>query len=407
MLKADVSLENEFSLYKNPGELPGGPEQAICLSVSFAGPLKLIAGWWAVHISDPDRLGRWWTLAKLLGAVLAIAVIVGVIAMAQFHQIELFGKTPAPMDSSGTAGEKSADKERVPRIHKDGIWAAFIEAPETGATNFWIRTTSLALGLPFVFGALLMLFLRRRPVCKVYLVVLQPHQPFPVIDRQLARSDDTHVFAVRALGRDVRTRFFRLHDEPEGSPWTLETTSLQVTHQHCASVAPPNSRLDPVSYWSLIRFAIGLMLPPQAGSTGRAMRFTYKQHEVLFLGYVLLLGVALVLPAIGWVASAESTQFPLIMAGLGIMWAFVGLATHRGKSGHLAEWERLTLDYPFRGCPLYRYSDEDGSRGSWQLLYINDFRNPIRDFGLDYSNAQQFVLGIMLVSYFAVLALVK
>lgn len=407
MLKADVSLESKFSLYKSPGELPGAPEQAMCLRVSFAGPLQLIAGWWAVHISDRYRVRRGWALAKLVVAALAIAAVVGAIAMAQFHQIELFGKTPVPLDSSGASGEKSADKERAPRLHKDGIWAAFIEAPETGAANFWIRTTSLALGLPFVFGALLILSLRRRPVCKVYLVVLRPHQPFPAIDRQLARSDDTHVFAVRALGRDVRSRFFRLSDEPETSPRTLRTTSLQVTHQHCASVAPPDSRLDPVSYWCLIRFAIGLMLPPQAGSTGRAMRFTYKQHEVLFLGYVLLLGAALVLPATGWVASAESTQFPLIMAGLGIMWAFVGLATHRGKSGHLAEWERLTLDYPFRGCPLYRYSDEDGSGGSWQLLYHTDFRKPIRDFGLDYSNAQQFVLGIMLVSYFAVLALVK
>ena len=149
------------------------------------------------------------------------------------------------------------------------------------------------------------------------------------------------------------------------------------------------------------------MLPPRAGGTARAMHFTYKQHEAVFLSYMLLLGAALVLPAVGWVGSAESTQFPLIMAGLGIMWAFIGLATHRGKSGHLAEWERLTLDYPFRGCPLFRYSDEDGAGGTWELLQIADFRKPIRDFGLDYSNAQQFVLGIMLVSYFAVLALVK
>ena len=149
------------------------------------------------------------------------------------------------------------------------------------------------------------------------------------------------------------------------------------------------------------------MLPPRARGPIRALQFTYHQHEALFLCFFAMLGAAVVLPAAGWVGRAEASQFPLVMSGLGIGWALLFIWVQRGKAEHLAAWERLTIDYPFRACPLYRYTEADDPQGQWRLVQIEDFETPIRTFGMDYVDLQHLLLGVMLIAYFTVLQLVK
>lgn len=138
-----------------------------------------------------------------------------------------------------------------------------------------------------------------------------------------------------------------------------------------------------------------------------AIGFTYKLHEWFFIAYFAMLGVVVALPSVGWLPKTEETQFPLLMVGLGVVWAATLVAVHLGVVEHLRAWERMTASPPFDGCPMYRYSEQKSASGHWQELELRDFEAPIRELGLPSDRMLEITLGIMLIIYLTALQIVK
>lgn len=406
MLSARITVETSVDKYTISGKSPCGPDRMLRLKVYFSAPWTLVWSWLRIHL----QWARSSKSSRYISAVFAIALVlvaIGLSFLAHWHQVEVFGNTNRISHRPFREPEPPVAKPLVAMNLSDGLTPALVDANAKTKWNDWVRIALLGLGLPLVVFGAMAVYLLRRQLCDLYVVVLEPHEPFPVIEQLLARSIDKHVFAVRALGRDTRRRFFLAYDDPALVDAVHLTTTLHVTHQHPYSERRALSVIDPVGYWALIRYAIGLMLAPGTASSMRSLSFTYKQYEALFISYFAMLGAVIFLPSSGWIDPAESSQFPLVMAGIGVLWAVVFIAVSRGKTDHLIAWERLTATLPFRGCPIFRYSEREQSEGVWEELDFDSFEAPIYQLGLSHSDLQQLLLSVMLIAYFTVLQIVK
>nr|WP_316642639.1 hypothetical protein [uncultured Roseateles sp.] len=404
MLEAKISATS--FLVSGVARDPCGPESIVLIEVSFSSLRAQILGWVRIHLLEKGSRNSLRTWCFLIFLMFGVALAFLSISAAQINQITIFAETPTAEnvpERQLAQITRPIEKVQIKRIDtKNPVdWVTELIA----RPGFLLRNASITFAVPLLFLAALWIALFRKTICKIYLIVIDPHQPFPVIERHIAGSPTAHVIAIRALSRDMKEKFPVAGSNGEGE--IRHITTLQLTHTHCQSIPKPRKSDELASYWALIRYAISLMLPPVAGGYAKAAYFTYKLHERLFFVYLLLIGSAVLIPSIGWVSKAEESQFPLIMAGLGLAWVLACIYMHNGKTGHLSEWERLTSGFRFRGCPLYKYTEPVGMSGRWKLIEPTEFSTAIREFGLDYSTFQQTLLSVMLVIYFTILQIIK
>jgi hypothetical protein len=259
----------------------------------------------------------------------------------------------------------------------------------------------------------------RPHLLEVFVVALRPHEPMPSIEPFLARSRDKQVYAIRFLSEQTYDRFYGRFVLSRTDPplrWRdcmkarrsapLPMTSIHVTHAGTVfGASGPTAAM--AGYWCIARLGLGLMVQEHGASNARALGFTYKQHEWMLGLYFILLSLATWLPALGAVPAEARTQFPLLMAGLGVLWTGAFLLLHRGLTAHLAEWERLTAKVPFQGCPVLRYSERDLVSGRWEPVDLRDMQAPIRQLGLPGEKILEITLSFMLIIYLTVLTLIK
>jgi hypothetical protein len=180
-----------------------------------------------------------------------------------------------------------------------------------------------------------------------------------------------------------------------------------VTHAGIPSFASSGVARAMMGYWSIVRLSIGLLVEEHAESKARAIGFSYKQHEWLFMGYFALLSLAVLIPAWGLTPADAQSQFTVLMSGLGFFWTGIFLLFNRGMSAHLGEWERRTASAPFMGCPVFRYSERDIATGRWEAIDLKAMEAPIRQMGLPGDKMLELALSVMLILYLTVLQLIK
>lgn len=405
MLTAKIRIDRELSSHRRPGALPCGPERAISISVESAAPWRMLFAWFRVNVGDKHRTDRkrtaWFLAVTFLTAVACLTLA----AVAPLFQQDIIAVIPASPSAVPPSQGSNARARRVTDT-THGAADALRASPELWEWSYQVRSVATGVAGFVLLGSCLFIFFRRQ-LRQIYLIVVAPHQPFPVIDRDLVRRKDVDVFAVRALGLDVRRMFFRVHDNDEVGVEVYEINTVQLTHSNCRNVPPPARHLESTSYWAMIRYSIGLSLPTRKGDRVAAIEFTLRLYWPLFHGFLILVLLAIVPPGIGWMPDAQQSQYPIVLAGLAIVWALLALGLHRKLTKHLDEWERLTLDNPFRGSPLFCYSETGGLAGEWIEVRPEEFSAPIREFGMNYAAFQELLLGLMLGGYLAALQLIK
>ena len=424
MLVARITVLTEGEVADRLHRPPCVPEKTINIEVSFAGPVAQIEAWFCAHFDSFRPKGdRWRTFRDLVWTSLALLVAVAVIAYtlletdsssAVAKTLHSNVETPlSPLQS------REGTSSKIDEIKPDQIFTFDLSKTQPVAVayeSYRLLTSasketnkhsdaghknlpvSVRIGMIAAGPAMLVLFVlylifKVRRLCRVSIVVLKPHEPFPAYDRDISRERWHFVFAVRILGSDVYRTYFDCHRQK--SPPQSEIHSLHVTHAGLISKffhAPNN--INPQSYWALIRYAVSLRL---RGSRAEAYKITALLHQSLLGVYLLLLVGCLLPPALGWV-SASSHQYPLLVAGLGVVWAVIASRIHTLKDQHLAEWERLTAEEPFRGCPIFYFqeSDGDGNPDQWTPINPTHFETPIRDFGVHYAHVIHIIEGSLL-----------
>ncbi|MGN7875369.1 hypothetical protein ACTJKJ_17540 [Roseateles sp. 22389] len=411
MLQVRFSIEHGLENYSiAPVPAPCTPDQVLRMEVRFAGLPALVATWLRIHLKTgrPNQF----RIAALLLLILAIVGGAHYLALSP-HLAAASWSTQADAASGATAQAPTAMATATATVTSMATVTATVMATPTAAApsashgaaavlqHLLMIWTPLAVAI-----AAMMARLARPNLTDIYVVALRPHEPFPTMEYFLARSRDKQVYAIRFLSESTRDRFFgHFADGPRRA--RLSQSSINVTHAHIGPFAPTGLAAAMSGYWSLVRLSIGLMVEENASSNTRAMAFTYKQHEWLFIGYLMLLGAAALLVALGVTPGDQTFQFPVLMAGLGVCWAAAFLLLNRGLSDHLTEWERRTATAPFMGCPVFRYSERDQASGRWELVDLRQMEAPIHRMGLPGDKVLEIALGVMLIIYLTLLQLIK
>ena len=391
-------------------DLPGGPEKSINISVQFAGPLDLICAWLATRLAS--HWNRWVQRAaaylRLIVAVTVLLILIVATASAPLFRLKVLADTPSVKSVGPSCAASCASEETTRNID---FMEVTHSSTELGSFAYWSRATLVALGSPILLICAIYVValsaIGKKSLCTIRIIVLRPHQRYPLIDRSFRHGSYCHVFAVRTPGLDVRRTYFHTYENLATKRMSVDIDTLQITHSGWRAEERHAPRVDAKSYWVFVRYAIGLMLPQGQDGKLQRMHFTYMKHATLLLIYLGLLTISIFLPVAGWVSRAEDSQFPLIMSGLGISWAALTLISCRKKTRHLEEWERLiTSYYPFRGCSIFQNVQEENG-ASWIPVHPHAFSRPIRAFGLESTEFQNTVLAVMLIAYLTVLQIVK
>lgn len=401
-----VPTLKRFSISVVPS--PCTARDVLAIRVRVAPPWVLLWHWIRIHARSgrPNRLKH-----RLLLVAFVLAGCIGSVAYlwVRFVNVDLLAPTKAIAPVAATVSASSCgqcNQAVAPAVEHSP--PAFASAIGGAKHPEWVRAALLVLGPLTIAGVALFAYGMRRSLCEVFIVGLLPHEPFPVIEQFLARSHDKHVFAIRFLSQSTKDRSFsRFVEAIEGSREDLRLTTLDVTHASVSGVVPIDSNDGRQEYWALVRYGIGLMLEQQGLFRQKALAFTYKLHEWFFIFYFFILGLVVALPSIGWLPKSEDSQFPLLMVGVGVVWAILFLIVHEGLVEHLGSWERMTASKPFWGCPIFRYSERDQPSGKWNELKLEDFEAPIRELGLSAERVVELTLGIMLVIYLTALQIIK
>ena len=416
MLKAKITVAGQLGDGTKLLRLACAPREALRIEVSFAGPIDLAWNWLAIHLRG--RLFEWhkWRHWRQWPWRLSLGVLVGALALvtsawfivyAQLRQGELFAETHPPPAHECTAQKPCPFQ---PHSHRElhasfaDLWHEITDTPEFNSLPFWTRSAAIFVGIPLLLLFAVAGIAGRRGVCDIYLIVLKPHEPFPIIDRDISRRCPELVFAVRTLGENVRRTFFSQLNDERLRKSAAHTSTLHITHPHFFHIKPVPPFIRPESYWALVRFAVSSLLP--SGEGMRALAFTLRLHQIMMCAYVVLLALAIVAPALGWAGHAATNHFSLILAGLAVAWAAAFLVVHHGKFAHLVEWERLTCELPFRGCPIYQYEEGASGSDSWVERHDEEFEEHIRNFGLGHSKFMDLLLLVALLGYLEILHLI-
>ncbi|MBO9686020.1 MAG: hypothetical protein J7598_05355 [Mitsuaria chitosanitabida] len=394
-----------------PHPAPCTPTRLLHLRVRFAGLLSLLQVWTAIH-TDEHRPNKRVNRAWLIGLpATALIVLVGVV-VGYLLWVNRPPQEAPPQDELSALGFHAPSGQPV-------VIVPFPEPVQAPASSPAVSTPTplsgvaaaikigLMLGSPvlLLFGAFIAGRLRPALI-DIYVVPLRPHEPFPAVEHFLARERDKQVFVIRFLSESTYERFFgRVFARCAERPIALN--SVGVTHAGIPSFASSGVARAMMGYWSIVRLSIGLLVEEHAESKARAIGFSYKQHEWLFMGYFALLSLAVLIPAWGLTPADAQSQFTVLMSGLGFFWTGIFLLFNRGMSAHLGEWERRTASAPFMGCPVFRYSERDIATGRWEAIDLKAMEAPIRQMGLPGDKMLELALSVMLILYLTVLQLIK
>jgi hypothetical protein len=276
-----------------------------------------------------------------------------------------------------------------------------------GASNDIGMRAVRVLGIALILAMAFIIPLVASPrIFRINLFFLDPGEQVPVVPRELLGRRRELVYAIRIISWATRQRF-RIADISEKQP-VLD--SFEFVRSQPTSTPANFRHEDMVNYWSLARMALQVILTPTdetSSAVNNATYFSYKLHRRLIATYFWLVAAAVTLPALDLIHKDESTQFSLIIGGLGILWATMAIILHRAKIGHLEHWEQKCIGRPFRSCPIFAFFPGKNAVYEWREIDGESFQNTIRTFGLDNSTMMQITLGSMLVSLLALLQLLK
>jgi hypothetical protein len=418
MLCASMSVDETLERYSIADSAsPCTARGVLKVRVKVAPPWTLLWNWVRVH-QRSGRPNKVWHRALLVVATCVFFVGLGFFMLARLVAMDLLATTepPAPPAAVSAPVEKAhcpaCSLVESPKLQaSSGRASSLRELPSViKVPSFaeWVRALLILIGPLAIAVAALFAGFMRSTLCEVYVVGLLPHEPFPAVEQFLARSFDKHVIAIRFLSESTKQRFFGKFVEQLGTDrLSARLTTLDVTHASVKGVVDLSDDDERQEYWSLVRYGIGLMLSHHSVVRQSAIGFTYKLHEWFFMAYFAMLGVVVALPSLGWLPKTDETQFPLMMVGLGVVWAATLVVVHLGVVEHLRAWERMTASPPFNGCPIYRYSEQENAEGRWQELALTDFVAPIQELGLPSDRMLEITLGIMLIIYLTALQIVK
>lgn len=411
MLSASMSVEETLKRYSiADAASPCTAKGVLKVRVKVAPPWTLLGNWVRIHLRG-GRPNLGWHRGLLVGCTAVAILGLCFFMCARLVTMDLLAPTE-PSAPAAAISEQAASAIESPKPPASSGRASSLRALPSviSVPSFpeWVRASLLLIGPLTIAAVAVFAVFMRGTLCEVYVVGLLPHEPFPAIEQFLARSFDKHVIAIRFLSESTKQRFFgKFVDQFGEDKRAASLSTLDVTHASVKGVVDLSDDDERQEYWSLVRYGIGLMLSHHSVVRQSAIGFTYKLHEWFFIGYFLMLGLVVALPSLGWLPKSEETQFPLIMVGLGVVWAATLVVVHLGVVEHLRAWERMTASPPFNGCPIYRYSEQENPDGHWQELALSDFEAPIQELGLPSDRMLEITLGIMLIIYLTALQIVK
>lgn len=282
-------------------------------------------------------------------------------------------------------------------------------------------------------------FIRGRRLARVHLHVLRPGQPFPVLNPSLIPSN-TQVLAVRVLQPNVRERLDGYLNEkrrrrlltpsrPPNMALPLGNPELSMRRISQTGVLSPADVQLGADFWPVVRLAVDRMLFEPLYQTGKYDTDSEPLSEEvvrdiahragarrLYFAYKLLIPqlcvlVILVASALGFAALGQElgqgTQYPMALAGAGVLWAFFSVWLYRRQHRELLEWAASWTTKPLGSCPIFSYQRENDPRYAWEELTQLDFRVRITEFGVDVEKMFNLVFTVLLVAYLGFLEVIK